>query len=413
MASKKTNKDRKKNVVREREDRAREILKALGLWTLAKETKVADRLLQAYDPRVTVKLSETAGRTAETDRIQKVLNGTINRTTFDCGPLGTAFPIQDYFTIVLPIAQRIQVMRPHHPRMVEFLQSAREQVGWFTARDFMSQAFHILRHRLDDELVQFCRIDSQIYHLTPDIIMNKHNSIVQSIISFILNKDAPRVRRIMAEGKPRPAYWCGGPNGSGNLEWIEWPRPSVGLPEDGPPLPVFVQSHALDNLYRKEARALFVEGYESYVHAYLVASLLRPKLSRMPGRPGRFLVEYWFNIYKLGYLIARPVDDVVLIESFLFLTMNGTPEGDLLWEKLRLRKEDKRFLSLDRIQAFLWSDIQFDPELVSLLEQCGCGHLFRILKEPPTRYVDEGYARDLRKYLRLDEKDRHRHPCLK
>jgi hypothetical protein len=163
-----------------------------------------------------------------------------------------------------------------------------------------------------------------------------------------------------------------------------------------------VQSHALDNLYRKEARALFIENGEWLVHDYLWQSLKDPKLTPMPRDPGKFLVEYRLNCHKLGYLVARPLDGMVLVESFLFLTMDGTPEGDALWNKRRLGRSDKEYLGLDQIHTFLMTDVQFDSELVAILEQCGCGHLFRIMKEPPRDRFVPGYANDLRSYLRLD-----------
>ena len=107
--------------------------------------------------------------------------------------------------------------------------------------------------------------------------------------------------------------------------------------------------------------------------------------------------------HKLGYLVARLVDDAVLVESFLFLTMDGTPEGDRLWKKLRLQKEDKTYLGIDTVQFFVMTDIQYDHEIVQMLSECGCGHLFKIFKEPPTVY-HRGVAADLRKHLMLGDK---------
>lgn len=82
--------------------------------------------------------------------------------------------------------------------------------------------------------------------------------------------------------------------------------------------------------------------------------------------------------------------------------MNGTPEGQKLWEQLKLRKDDKKFLSLDRLQTFLLSDIQHDVELRQILDNCGCGGIFEMLRNPlPLERCMSGYADGMRKFLGL------------
>ena len=218
----------------------------------------------------------------------------------------------------------------------------------------MFSALFALIRELDDEISRYCRIDTGIYHLE---LVRKRAEDSRYRVQFRLHLEKPRVRRVTTETGDRPAYWCGMPDGPRGIKWVEWPRSLVGLP-DGPMLPVYVQGHALDNLYRKEARALFIWDGEWMVHDYLHISLEKPKIAPMPRRPGKFLVEYRLSIHKLGFPWSRgPWATLVLIESFLFLTMNETPEGDLLWKKLRLRKEDKILLELDRIETFLLTDM--------------------------------------------------------
>jgi hypothetical protein len=45
---------------------------------------------------------------------------------------------------------------------------------------------------------------------------------------------------------------------------------------------------------------------------------------------------------KLGYFVFKALDDMYVAITFLFLTMDGTPEGQKLWEKLRLTKKNKQ-----------------------------------------------------------------------
>jgi hypothetical protein len=105
--------------------------------------------------------------------------------------------------------------------------------------------------------------------------------------------------------------------------------------------------------------------------------------------------------WKVGYLVATVVRNVILIRTFLFLTMDGTPEGTKLYQRLGLRRAAKTLLKLDDLTTFMDTDIAADVELTSLLNECGCSHL---LAPPiPCTKAREGYAQDLRRYLGLDD----------
>jgi len=75
---------------------------------------------------------------------------------------------------------------------------------------------------------------------------------------------------------------------------------------------------------------------------------------------------------RVGYFVARIVNEHVLIQTFLFLTMDGTPEGTMLWERLKLSRGDKEYLGLDAIETFTDTNIRTDPQLLALLEECNC-----------------------------------------
>jgi hypothetical protein len=81
--------------------------------------------------------------------------------------------------------------------------------------------------------------------------------------------------------------------------------------------------------------------------------------------------------------------------------MNGTPEGDQLWKHLRLGLEDKKHTGLDDLTVFLASDLVQDPDLIKLLDKCGCGHLFKFGKSFDVSELSVGYAADIRKHLGL------------
>jgi hypothetical protein len=104
---------------------------------------------------------------------------------------------------------------------------------------------------------------------------------------------------------------------------------------------------------------------------------------------------------SLPCLVARLVGQRVLIQTFVFLTMDGTPEGDELDRRLRLKRPDKEHLGLDEVWLFGATDLKDDPQLVSLLEECKCGHLFHALRSVGPK--ETGYAQKMRQYIGLAE----------
>jgi hypothetical protein len=154
-----------------------------------------------------------------------------------------------------------------------------------------------------------------------------------------------------------------------------------------------VQSHALRQLH---TRLPFGDG-EYLVHDWMVASLREPNLVQRTDPV--YLVEYRFCDWRLGYLVAERLADKVVVKTFLFLTMEGTPEAQLLREKLRLRQRDIRYCGLDRLSTFLLTDIQGDPMLRALFEECGCGHLFTMTKPEVLAMCRSGDSSALRSYL--------------
>jgi hypothetical protein len=373
---------------------------ALNVWEGVKTTSLKTRLLESYYPRVEIQVAENQSRSEEMTTVLRGLERALKKATFECPLLGSQFPVVEYFSFVKPIMDVLNAATSPQEAVQSFIAAAQERIRELTLPETAANAAGTLLEDFDEVLIKYGRIDTGLYFLIHEAGRKPNGKWV---LKFLLHRAGPQERSIKVDEGPRPAFRCGQPNGLHCVEWVEWPASVMGIERDDRNYPVYVQSHALDNLYRKEARALFIENGEWIVHDYLWQSLRKPKLLPMPRESNKFLIEYNLNIHKLGYLVASRREDVVVVESFLFLTMNGTPEGDALWKKLGLSKADKQYLGLDLIQTFLMTDLQFDPELVSILEDCGCGHLFRVLKELPRERYIPGYAQDVRKYLRLEE----------
>lgn len=140
------------------------------------------------------------------------------------------------------------------------------------------------------------------------------------------------------------------------------------------PLKVFIQQHAFIRI--GERLGIF---YAVYNYLTVVASVF----TQIPV-PAENKYSCLFPVtvggIKVGYLKCNILGDKLVIRTFLFLTNNGTPEGKKLQELAGLQKADKKYLGIDRLSAFVHSDIKEDKKLKSLFYEAGCGDLFRVNK---------------------------------
>ncbi len=214
------------------------------------------------------------------------------------------------------------------------------------------------------------------------------------VLQIVLHKRTPDRTTITIDDRPRPVFRCCLPAAGPGLKELAWNGSELGFPDDPREYPVYIQSHVLEQV---EARV----PCSKPIHP-IASSLLFPRFTRRT--ENSFLVEYRHMQHKLGYFVGVRLADCVLLKTFLFLTMQGTPESDLLYHKRRLRRSDIEFMKLDELAAFRDNEVRNDPSLVQLFEECGCGHLLTINASDLRDESPTGYAESLRKYLGSHEK---------
>jgi hypothetical protein len=188
---------------------------------------------------------------------------------------------------------------------------------------------------------------------------------------FTLNTYKPRHRFLTIDGISRPMVEaCWGFSGTG-INKVKYTRKQLGLKDKwfGGTYPVYVQSHAFIRLYERldcfGQDVLFMDLY---------MSLRICKIYKQGSNP--FLIEYYIENTKLGYLVADIHEGIVVVHTFLFLTQNGTPEGQKLQAVTGLGKLDKEFLAIDKLSTFHATDIEANEEIKQLFIAAGCGSLF-------------------------------------
>ncbi|PRD56299.1 hypothetical protein [Sphingobacterium gobiense] len=139
-------------------------------------------------------------------------------------------------------------------------------------------------------------------------------------------------------------------------------------------LPLYAQQHALD---RFEERALFPRGY---VQTFL-GFIFSQDQPRTVVRKRHILLECCIGPFKVGYFVVSLHEDKWLIRTFLFLTNEGTPEGNKLKKLTQLERLDTKYLMLDRMHAFLTYDISGDRDLRKIFTKSGCESILEYADE--------------------------------
>nr|WP_319511478.1 hypothetical protein [uncultured Draconibacterium sp.] len=150
-------------------------------------------------------------------------------------------------------------------------------------------------------------------------------------------------------------------------------------------LKVYIQQHAI---IRFKERLGEYFGLNSY--SMIIAAMYNKPIEQEPGKSYLFPVE--LSKTRFGYLKAELNGNKLVILTFLFITNNGTPEGQKL-NNLGLEKEDKKYLGIDQLDIFINSDIKKDEQLTHLFSSAGCGGLFKIDKTLISNIKSEEVAR--------------------
>lgn len=205
----------------------------------------------------------------------------------------------------------------------------------------------------------------------------------------------PEAIRVPTPSGERRAFELVKPTGT-SCEAVRWDRAVIGLEGPGR-VPVLVLKHAVERLEER----LPLRDSVHFLHTLMVQSLEQPRIARRSGNT--LLVEFRNGPKKYGYLVAELISGAVLVRTFKFLTMQGTPESDELRRVLGLHRRDIEYLRLDDFFGLTCSDFQEDPLLSRAFAECGCGHLISLLKPELRRRMLHSTSFDVRKYLGIGE----------
>jgi hypothetical protein len=312
-------------------------------------------------------------------------------------PDGTRTALADLLSVGCPLpagfASIARMRLPKSQRAVA-AKAAKATTAFLLER--LPGAFAELDKAVNLPLMAVSRMDGSVFgfHLT-----DPNGRRGRPVCRFVLERTEPQPDRVVIDGKARPAYPCTIPWHLNGTRQMTIAGAALGLKANHE-YPVFLQGHALRRLRERLSPSRIPEVA---IHFGLISSLADVVVAERAS--DKYLLAFHLNGTRVGYLAARLLPDKVVVTTFLFLTMEGTPEFRLLREKLRLTRPDIEFVGLDRLETFLADDVNADPELVRVLEECGCRPLLDLARGR-FPHVDVGdRAVDLRRFLILPKAD--------
>lgn len=244
--------------------------------------------------------------------------------------------------------------------------------------------------------IHHSRIDHRVYGA--ELQQRKSTDPRDATKEVRVYAEEPRRRIFHVDGSSRPAYQVGTGIPHARVIWVEWDPVSLNR-KPGPPLPVFVQGHAIERMMERMPGERSEEK-RAAMHMMLNGALFKPEIVQRDNSGAYWVSLRGFRQERLGYLLAEVVDNAVLVKTFQFLTMHGSPEAVRLYRRLGARRADFEYLKLDQMATFVETDLEKDTELHEIFEACGCGHLFELRKGmnwPET--ADNGTAAWIKGYL--------------
>lgn len=258
------------------------------------------------------------------------------------------------------------------------------------------------KHVMEAAAIGHCDLSSALYWTQITAEMQAKEP-VDHYVAVKVYKHTQKITHVTVDGSNRPVVRVGWGNYPDGVVWCSRPPASFGLPQRDilHLLPVFIQMHALERL--SERLDCIDKGA---VHYFVFKALQNGRIHKTQNNS--YLIELHFMDMKAGYLVAVVQDDRVIVRTFLLLTNNGTPEGSKLANYTGLKKEDKRYLSLDKLSTFMDPALRDEETIQRIFFDAGCSDLFEITQDlvaDPAKIKSHVSTKVLLDYLMLKPAD--------
>ncbi len=375
-----------------RKEQYRSLLARLGFGGLldALPREFCDLICINRYPIPDVKLDSTAEGSPEAVAIRDEILKRLQTLEVHVPSRGVKISLNEFFTFLRTVHDGLE----RNSETLKGIARAQEVISSFLGlfERVCSEALSQLTWQVIDVIAGFNRFDEKLFGCR-FADCNSKPPRLQLLIH--LEKEQPRVVLVPKDdGETIRAYQVGSAIRDNGVDWLSWRPDQVGLSGQGTSYPVFISSHAL----RKFDERIDVRDKGQTVRNWIFYSLRERQVEKTPSHR-RLVVAQRIGEYRLGYWCIRFDGDRFIADTFLFLTMEGTPESEMLKRKLGVLRRDREWLGLDKLSTFLTTDVRNDRELVKALGECGCGHLFELAERVNLETLTTGTAEAVRQYL--------------
>lgn len=342
------------------------VLRSTGLWQMFQSIgNPLPALKGIWCPEIEVERGNDSTSDPALTQIVADVRHLLTKGIFTHPAMPAEITNQEFHTVAAPLLEGFANCRGSifNPETANAAKKVRQFVTELRPEEIQAQFDGSMSQHIRDILLKYSRMNRNLYYLT----IEGHEGL-----RFVIHKAAPRFRKFKIDGG-RLAFQCSHIATLTAVSWVTWDCEDLGLCGASGRIPVFVQQHVLDRIVGPYSRLSAIVGTESSLHELLSRSLSEPKLFATDD-PQVYLVEYGRDGVKLGYLLAQILSDAVLVRTFLFLTMGGTPEGNKLRSRLRQQRNGKTHLRLDSLESAL-KEAREDHAVRSIFKECGCGEV--------------------------------------
>jgi hypothetical protein len=312
-------------------------------------------------------------------------------------PHNLEITLNEYFTVVFTIgAFQIRLNDNDFKEALKVKEALKLIVSDIATNDNINQKMYGI---LQSFGFGQCDLSKNLYWYNHDYVLPKTlPAETENII--LINSAVPETITVEIEGTLRPALRVGWAMPYTGPEWLSI-KPSllnINSPFAEIPLKVYTQSHALNRL--SERIDCFWTGL---VHFNMYVSLHNAKVFR--DNNNNLLIEYRFFDTKAGYFRVDIVDGIIVVRTFLFVTNNSTPEGQLLEKNTGLQKLDKKYLAIDKLSTFMTSNLDKNNEVQKIFKSSGCQcllDLYEKIKPLVTKHANQFDSNLMLNYLNID-----------
>ena len=303
-------------------------------------------------------------------------------------PGGPSFSLGFYFSTELDFYNYITKATPEQvPNLEEILQKIKPYIDHYDEKfksifTFLGLMLVAISHAVLVDINEMYYFTQQMGLVNLELVNQDRKKA--RFINYVLHRKLREEKEIMFQNEMRKVMKISFSLSDLGVRDMLIPAKDLGIdsPFNTIPLPVYIQEHALirmsERLGKREASEIMLE---------IFFSMDKPKIT--PLSKGNALIEFRLSNCKVGYLKVGMAEGALLVQTFLFLTNNGTPEGEKLNHLLGMQKADKKYWEIDKLSTFLESDLEDNEELKQLFITAGCKSLFDYKRAPKLSAADQ------------------------